>query len=482
MQYLAFLRAPAKSTTDPRVGFLERWALLEGTFWIGNRHNPLDTEMGARGAKLWNPQGVRNYRTLAQGFRATLATMRQPIDRPVLDALRDRRSTLAELALALADSDWTGYGPRSWIEQGYASRVSGLPIKSFGLKQPTVSLEGVLVDPLGKPLVGVCVSVLSSKAPARGVLTGAGGTFDIAGLPHAPYVLEVVDCHHGARAPTPVYYDNRAAPAYTTTVRSRATGFSAICSEEALCPDVQYHLRHTIHFGTITPTITWSTPAPITVGTPLSSAQLHASSTIPGSFTYRPALGAHLAPGVHSLEAIFRPENLPGLLTTKAKVTIVVKRLTPKLTWTAPAPIAFGSRLSAVQLDASSTVPGTFAYSPPRGARLAPGVHVLGVTFRPSDGRDYALASSTVAIRVGRITPVITWPTPASVTAGQPLTAAQLDATAPVPGSFTYSVPAGTVLGAGTQVVVARFAPRDRATYTSATASVTLTVVAPSSG
>src|SRR6185436_17463804 len=44
--------------------------------------------------------------------------------------------------------------------------------------------------------------------------------------------------------------------------------------------------------------------------------------------------------------------------------------------------------------------------------------------------------------------PVITWPKPADITYGTALSAAQLNATANVPGTFSYNPPAGTVLGA----------------------------------
>ena len=73
-------------------------------------------------------------------------------------------------------------------------------------------------------------------------------------------------------------------------------------------------------------------------------------------------------------------------------------------------------------------------------------------------------------------TPTITWTTPAPVTYGTALGAAQLDATADVPGSFSYSPSAGTVLGAGTQNLSVTFTPTDMVHYTTASASVALTV------
>jgi hypothetical protein len=73
--------------------------------------------------------------------------------------------------------------------------------------------------------------------------------------------------------------------------------------------------------------------------------------------------------------------------------------------------------------------------------------------------------------------PVITWATPANIVYGTPLSGAQLNASSSVAGSFTYSPAAGTILGTGKQPLTATFTPTDAIDYTTATATVTLTVV-----
>jgi hypothetical protein len=72
--------------------------------------------------------------------------------------------------------------------------------------------------------------------------------------------------------------------------------------------------------------------------------------------------------------------------------------------------------------------------------------------------------------------PTITWPTPAAITYGTALSGTQLDATASVAGSFVYNPAAGTVPKAGMQTLSATFTPTDTTHYTTATASVQLTV------
>ena len=73
--------------------------------------------------------------------------------------------------------------------------------------------------------------------------------------------------------------------------------------------------------------------------------------------------------------------------------------------------------------------------------------------------------------------PTITWPTPANIVYGTALSATQLNATASVPGSFSYSPAAGTVLSVGPHTLTATFSPTDTTDYTTATATVTLTVI-----
>ncbi len=74
------------------------------------------------------------------------------------------------------------------------------------------------------------------------------------------------------------------------------------------------------------------------------------------------------------------------------------------------------------------------------------------------------------------IAPVITWLPPAAITYGTPLSSAQLDATANVAGSFTYSPAAGTVPVAGMTQLSVTFVPLDPGTYKSASATVSLTI------
>ena len=74
-----------------------------------------------------------------------------------------------------------------------------------------------------------------------------------------------------------------------------------------------------------------------------------------------------------------------------------MNKATPTITWATPAAITYGTALSATQLNASSTVAGTFVYTPAAGAVLTAGPQTLSVTFTPTDSTDYTTATATVS-------------------------------------------------------------------------------------
>ncbi len=195
-----------------------------------------------------------------------------------------------------------------------------------------------------------------------------------------------------------------------------------------------------------TPTVTWNAPAAIKYGTALSATQLNATASVPGTFAYNPALGTVLTAGSHNLAVTFTPTDSVDYKVTPATVSITVNQVASTVTWNAPAAITYGTALGATQLNATASVPGTFAYNPAPGTVLTAGSHSLAVTFTPTDSVDYKPATATVNITVNQGSATITWNAPGAINYGTALSAVQLDATASVPGTFTYNPALGTVL------------------------------------
>ena len=231
------------------------------------------------------------------------------------------------------------------------------------------------------------------------------------------------------------------------------------------------------------PQIDWVTPAPITYGTTLSATQLNATASVPGTFAYSPSLGTELSAGSHTISVTFTPTDTTDYTAVTTSVTMTVNQAVPAVSWTTPAGIVYGTALSATQLNATASVPGTFAYNPSLGAVLSAGSNTLSVTFTPTDNTDYTTAAASVTLTVSQATPQITWAPTALIAVGAPLGPGQLDATATAPGgttelagSFLYSPAAGTIFNSpGPQTLSVTFTPADGVDYTTAGASINMT-------
>ena len=88
-----------------------------------------------------------------------------------------------------------------------------------------------------------------------------------------------------------------------------------------------------------------------------------------------------------------------------------------------PGAISYGTALSATQLNATSTLPGTFVYSPVSGTVPSIGAQTLSVTFTPTDTTDYAIGAASVTLTVTDASTTVTLTTSSStITHGSALT------------------------------------------------------------
>jgi YVTN family beta-propeller protein len=76
-----------------------------------------------------------------------------------------------------------------------------------------------------------------------------------------------------------------------------------------------------------TPIITWSNPADIVHGTPVSRVQLDANASLNGTFIYNPPLGTVLNEGIQTLHVDFTPDDAINYTAVSSNVAINV--LTP---------------------------------------------------------------------------------------------------------------------------------------------------------
>ncbi|MDX6405211.1 MAG: hypothetical protein QOH70_2666, partial [Blastocatellia bacterium] len=229
-----------------------------------------------------------------------------------------------------------------------------------------------------------------------------------------------------------------------------------------------------------TPTITWSNAADITYPTALSATQLNATASVPGVLTYTPPATSVLNAGNgQTLSVNFVPTDATNYSNASKDVSINVLKATPTITWNNPADITYPTALSSTQLNAAASVPGVLTYTPPATTVLNAGnAQTLSVNFVPTDSVNYSNASKDVSINVFKATPTITWSNPADITYPTALSGTQLNATASVPGIFTYAPPATTVLNAGNaQTLSVNFVPTDATNYNNASKNAAINVL-----
>jgi hypothetical protein len=199
-----------------------------------------------------------------------------------------------------------------------------------------------------------------------------------------------------------------------------------------------------------------------------------------------------LTAGTHTLTAQYSgSSNYNG--STSSAVTETVLKATPGVTVScSPNPTTFGSSTTTCtgQTSADATglmsltyngtawgsgdvnSSGAFSVSGLGGSPA--GSYTIAATYAGDSNNNGGSGNTTYTIN--KATPTVTWATPAAITYGTALSVTQLNATASTLGTFAYIPAAGTVLTAGTHTLSVTFTPTDTTDYTTASATVNLTV------
>ena len=109
-----------------------------------------------------------------------------------------------------------------------------------------------------------------------------------------------------------------------------------------------------------------------------------------------------------ALEDVGYPTLTADAVIALSQKSYPVKRL-PLIIWANPADITYGTAINTAQLNAISSVEGTFVYTPGEGTILNVGPdQTLSVEFTPLDTTNYNIATATVNINVLKAAPVVT--------------------------------------------------------------------------
>ena len=145
--------------------------------------------------------------------------------------------------------------------------------------------------------------------------------------------------------------------------------------------------------SSVTPTITWNTPAPVTVGTALSSTQLNATANVTGTFVYTPAAGTVMnTAGAQTLSVTFTPNDTTSYNSATGSVTLTVNAVSPVTPTVAVNPTSSGIT-TAQSLSVTVTVSGTSG-APTGSVVLSSGSYTSASTTLSS-------GSATIVITAG---------------------------------------------------------------------------------
>jgi hypothetical protein len=145
----------------------------------------------------------------------------------------------------------------------------------------------------------------------------------------------------------------------------------------------------------------------------------------------------------------------------------VIFQQTPVITWRAPANIIYLAGLGGAQLNATTTIAGTFNYTPSAGTVLSVGQHTLSTTFTPADSTDYTPATASVVLTVIPVNPTLT----ITSNANPVFMSNAVTFTATIPSIATPPTGTVTFYDGTTQIGTGSMSAGGSATFTSATLS-----------
>jgi len=233
--------------------------------------------------------------------------------------------------------------------------------------------------------------------------------------------------------------------------------------------------------STASTTLTWDNPAGIPYGTALTSNQLNATASVPGSFVYSPNNGAILNTGPHTLFVTFTPTDTTDYSSAGASVNLVVAPAALSVTasnasraYALTNPV-FGGTIAG--LENGDSIAATYNCSAGSNSTVGP-YAIVPTLVDPGDRQtNYTLSLVNGTLTITQAVPLMIWSNPPAITYGTALTSNQLNAKANTGGNFVYSPTNGTVLNAGTNALSVTFNPSDAVDYRSVTDSVSLLVM-----
>ena len=225
---------------------------------------------------------------------------------------------------------------------------------------------------------------------------------------------------------------------------------------------------------------------PVGTGVPSGTITLTSGAYTSAAVTLTSGSGTITVPagtlpvGTDTVTINYTPDTTGAQLynATSATRNISEAQNAPTITWNTPAAITYGTAIGSTQLNATSSTPGTFNYTPAAGVVLPAGQAILSVTFTPTDAANYSTATSSVSLAVNKA-PLSISANNASRVYGAANPAFSGGVTGAVNGdtfSEAFSTSATASSPAGTYTIVPSVSGANTADYAVSAANGTLTI------
>jgi len=259
------------------------------------------------------------------------------------------------------------------------------------------------------PITGSFAPTGAMTTPRNGhaaVLLADGKVLVLGGTDATGHVLasaELFDPNSGTFTPTASLTTARSSPSATVLADGRILVAGGNAQGGALLGSAELYDCVT----TITPVLTWS-PAPLAYGTPLGTAQLDATSTTAGTFSYDPPAGTMLPAGPRMLTTFFTPTDTShfGPATTSVLLTVSPAPLTIKakdaaVMAGAPLPAFAVNYATFVGSDGPSALSGTLTFATAASSASAPGTYPVTPAGVTSTNYAITFSPGTLTISYG---------------------------------------------------------------------------------
>lgn len=205
----------------------------------------------------------------------------------------------------------------------------------------------------------------------------------------------------------------------------------------------------------------WAAPASIPPTEAVGERQLNATAGIPGVFTYDPPAGTLLPPGNHTLTAHFQPEDSGTYPSEVVTVTLTVLPASAVVTVSGLQQVYDGTPRAITVVTDPPGLQVQVTYDGESAIPTRAGAYLVQVTVV-----DPAYVGSAVRVlSVERAVPFIRPPAIITLAEGTPLGADDLRVATGMPGTWTWTPSAGTVLPLGSHRVMGVFQPDDAGDY-----------------